>query len=228
MNDLERRTRTDELVDRLRTAREDERPELVEELAVTNMALARRIAQRLGRHTQHASDLEQVAYLALVRAARDFDPTQGHDFLSYAVPCIRGAVKRYFRDSAWLVRPPRTVQARYLGSENRDDEVADGVPLRSCLRPHSLDAPDTGTAAPARDTLVDLDDRTWEQTEARLMLAPHLKALPAQARQVLHRRFVEDRTQQQIADELGVSQYHVSRLLDRYLRQLRERMIEPA
>ncbi|MDH2414431.1 sigma-70 family RNA polymerase sigma factor [Nocardioides sp. CER19] len=226
MNDVQRRMRTDELVDRLRTATDEERAELVDDLAVTNMVLARRIAHRLGRHSQHVLDLEQVAYLALVRAARDFDPTLGHDFLSYAVPCIRGAVKRYFRDSAWLVRPPRTAQAQYLRSDHGDD-VVDGVPLRSCLRPYSLDAPDD-TAAPLRETLVDLDDRTWEQTEARLMLAPHLKALPVQARRVLHRRFVEDRTQQQIADELGVSQYHVSRLLDRYLRQLRERMTEPA
>ena len=224
MQHLDRRSRTAELVEALSTAEPAERPALVEELAVTNMPVARAIARRYAGRSQFGADLEQVAYLALVRAAQDYDVARGHDFLAYAVPCITGAVKRFFRDSAWVVRPPRRVQEHHQRTRDTGDHVVDGLHLRTCLRPRSLDAPNAGSVVPVGVTLVDEADRTWEQTEARLLLAPHLRAMPPQARRVLHRRFVEDRTQQEIADELGVSQYQVSRLLTRYLRELRERL----
>jgi RNA polymerase sigma-B factor len=224
MQDLDRRARTAELVDRLANADPAERDVLVEELAVNNMPIARAIARRYAGRSQFGPDLEQVAYLALVRAAQDYDVTRGHDFLAYAVPCMTGAVKRFFRDSAWVVRPPRRVQEWHQRNRESGEHVADGVHLRTCLRPRSLDVPNPGSAVPVGVTLVDESDRTWEQTEVRLMLAPHLRAMPPQARRVLHRRFVEDRTQQEIADELGVSQYQVSRLLTRYLGELRERL----
>jgi RNA polymerase sigma-B factor len=81
---------------------------------------------------------------------------------------------------------------------------------------------------PLRDLVADDADRTWEQAEARLLLWPHLRALPPRAQHVLHQRFVEDRTQQEIAEELGVSQVQVSRLLTRYVGELRLRLADAA
>jgi RNA polymerase sigma-B factor len=226
--DAERRLRNRDLVARLAVAGPDERVALVEELALENMPVARSVARRYAGRSGFGPDLEQAAYLALVRAARAFDATRGDDFLAYAVPCMTGAVKRYFRDSAWVVRPPRPVQERHVREQGLVEHVADGTEVESCFRPWSLDVTAAGATDPLGATLVDDEDRTWERTEARLLLGPLLRALDPRARQILHRRFVEDRTQQEIADELGVSQYHVSRLLSRSLRQLRESLTEAA
>jgi RNA polymerase sigma-B factor len=223
-----RQARNAELVSRLAAAVGAERYALVEELALVNMEVARSIARRYGGRSDFLADLEQAAYLALVQAARDFDASRGHEFLAYGVSCMTGAMKHFFRDAAWVVRPPRPVQKRHSDQRGLSDHVADGVQVESCFRPWSLDAPTPGDGAPLGELLTDDADRSWEQAEARLLLWPHLRALPPRAQQVLHQRFVEDRTQQEIADELGVSQVHVSRLLTRYVGELRDRMTEAA
>ena len=206
----------------------DERAALVEELALVNMEVARSIARRYGGRSSFRADLEQVAYLALVRAAQDFDASRGHEFLAYAVTCMNGAMKHFFRDAAWVIRPPRPVQKRHSDQHGLTDHVTDGVQVETCFRPWSLDAPTPGDGVPLRDLVADDADRTWEQAEARLLLWPHLRALPPRAQHVLHQRFVEDRTQQEIAEELGVSQVHVSRLLTRYVGELRLRLADAA
>lgn len=218
------RRRNAEIVERLATADEVERGGLVQELAVTNLGVARSIARRYARGSGFVPDIEQVACVALVRAAHDFDATRGHDFLAYAIPCMTGAVKRYFRDLAWSVRPPRDVQMAHTTIEDHADHVIDGVLIESCFRPRSLDAPGIGGAPPIGATIADVDDRTWDCADARLLLWPALRTLSPRAQWILHRRFVEGRTQQEIADELGVRQFHISRLLGRYLRELRERL----
>ena len=105
MTDQGLRDRNAALVAQLAAAAPEERDALVERLTVANMAVARSVARRYARRTDFGPDLEQVAYLALVRAARDYEPERGYEFLAYAIACITGAVKRYFRDSAWMVRP---------------------------------------------------------------------------------------------------------------------------
>jgi RNA polymerase sigma-B factor len=226
--DDELRTRNAELVVQLAVAQGPERKALIDRLALNNMRVAKSIAGRYGGRSEFRHDLEQVACLALVRAALDFDAGRGHEFLAYAVPCITGAVKRYFRDSAWVIRPPRPVQERHSASSTGTEHVADGVQVETCFRPWSLDVPPPGDLAPLGETLADGTDQTWEQSEARLLLEPHLRALPLRAQQVLYLRFYEDHTQQEIADTLGISQYHVSRMLSRYVEELRATMANAA
>jgi RNA polymerase sigma-B factor len=194
---------------------------------LANLDIARTIARRYTGRSGFGADLEQVAALALVRAAHDFDPTRGHAFLAYAIPCVTGAVKHYFRDSAWVVRPPRDVQERHVAQKGVADHVADGVQVESCFRPWSLDASMPGEESPLGARLED-EDRPWDRVEARLCFWPQLRSLPARARRIIYLRFFEDRTQQQIADELGITQFHVSRLLSRHLAELREKLAEAA
>jgi RNA polymerase sigma-B factor len=224
----ERRVRSRELVSRLADPDAADRDQLLEELVLLNVEVARSIARRYTGRSIFGPDLEQVACLALVKAARAFDFSRGHEFLAYAIPCMTGEVKRYFRDSAWVVRPPRDIQERHVAERGMTEHMEAGIHVESCFRPSSLDVPVYGDGAPLWSTLTDEGNGTWERTEMRLLLWQHLQALSPRARRVLYRRFVEDRTQQEIADELGVTQYHVSRLLARYLRQLRESMTEAA
>ncbi len=114
------------------------RQELLDEVVRLNMGVARAVAHRYRNRGVPTDDLEQVAYLALVRASRHFDVDHESDFLSYAVPTIRGEVKKYFRDHAWVVRPPRRIQdlqgritaardelVQSLGRSPRPSEIAE-------------------------------------------------------------------------------------------------------
>src|SRR3569623_173887 len=106
----DRASRTADVLDRLDEATEQERAALLDELVEVNLDVARSIAKRYRHRGVSEEDLEQVACLALVRVARSYDHSAGHDFMSYAVPSIRGEVRRYFRDLGWMVRPPRREQ----------------------------------------------------------------------------------------------------------------------
>ncbi|MGY2700737.1 sigma-70 family RNA polymerase sigma factor [Nocardioides sp. HB32] len=224
-SDPEIRVRNTEIVGRLAAAPAAERRALADELVLNNLTIARSIARRYARRSNFGSDVEQVAYLALVLAARGYDPTRGTDFLAYAVPSITGAVKHYFRDSAWMIRPPRPVQTAHVRDEGqREQHTVSGISVETCFRPRSLDAPATGDLIPVGALIRDDDDRTWECADARLLLLPHLRELSPRARQILRLRFVEDRTQDEIAATLGISQFHVSRLLNRCLGDLRDRL----
>jgi RNA polymerase sigma-B factor len=224
----ELRERNSELIARLAAAEGPDREELVEQLVLTNLEVASSVARRYARRSDLGPDLRQVACVALVRAAREFDASRGHEFLAYAIPCMTGAIKRYFRDSAWAIRPPRPVQEQHSRAEPGADHVVAGIDVETCFRPRSLDGPRPGRSTPIGATIVDEWDRTWEQAEARLLLWPHLRTLPERAQHLLHRRFVDGWSQQEIAEELGVTQYHVSRLLTRYLGELRDRLVEAA
>ena len=221
--DPEIRARNAEIVSRLKRAEEGEQLALIHELVLNNLEVARSIARRYATGTSFSADVEQTANLALVTAARDFDVARGCEFLAYAVPCITGAVKHYFRDYAWMVRPPRSVQNAHMKTqEDRTLHAVSGVAVETCFRPRSLDQPLSSDGPSLAATMAFPDDSTWERAEARLLLAPHLRKLSPRARQVLHLRFVEDRTQEEIGEILGVTQFHVSRLLRRYLSELRD------
>jgi RNA polymerase sigma-B factor len=208
------------------------------ELAARHLPLARSLALRY-RHTQEPmEDLMQVASLGLVKAIDRWDPERGTAFASFAVPTILGELRRYFRDCTWMVRPPRTLQELALqvmrvrnqlwSAQGREPTVADlaaalGSPLEAVVDAvaaaegqyaFSLDAPavggDEGTTqldllGDADAALAAVDDR---------LLADHLvSSLDSRARAVLRMRFELDLHQWEIADRVGISQKHVSRIL---------------
>ena len=181
----ESRTRqTKELFRRAHAARDsEERGRLLDEIIVLNMAIADAVVSRYSGRGTATEDLRQVAYAALTGATRRFDPSQGTEFVAFAVPTMRGEVRRYFRDHAWMVRPTRRIQElqpqinaaedelwRELGRAPRPSEVANriGVPLEAvvealstdgCFAPASLDKPvhTDGSGAPLGELLGALD-----------------------------------------------------------------------
>ena len=226
------------------------RQELIAEVVELNMGVADAIAARYRRRGVADEDLRQVAYLALTKAATNFDPDAGHDFLSYAVPTIRGELCRYFRDSGWMVRPPRKVQelqARIfaarselslrLGRSPSAQEVADdlgeqradveeALAAEGCFTPASLDRPAGSDTDVTVGELVGEFDPRRSAAEARVVLAPVVRRLSERDKQVLRLRFFDDCTQQEIAEEIGVTQTQVSRLLARIFDELREGLLD--
>ncbi len=248
-----RRRRTTTLWEQITSAQsETERDDLREEIVLVNLPVAQGIARRYGSRGMPLEDLEQVACLGLVKAVRGFDPARQKDFLGYAVPTVSGEVKRYFRDFGWTVRPPRRVQelqarinsmsnrtAQSLGRDARPTELAShlGVELshviesmtcRGAFTPTSLDVPlgEPGASESLGDLLVHGRDE-YDDAENAIVLAQALSTLSARDLLILQRRFFEDRTQQEIGEEIGVSQMQVSRLLSRILSTLR-RMVDPS
>lgn len=224
-----------------------QRDEAIHDAVVLNMPVAQGVASRYRNRGVPIEDLEQVAYAALLRAARNFDPRQADDFLSYAVPSMRGELRKYFRDLAWAVRPPRRVQeiqTRVLDTERELEgrlgrhptaqdiaeelqekvgDVEEALLCQGCFTPASLETPiGFDGVSFLQDRLTsDADGRELHRTEIRVLLAPALSRLQARDRRILQLRFVEDLTQQEIADELGITQMQVSRLLSRIMRDLR-------
>ena len=228
------------------TSDPDERKRLQDEVGVLHMGLARAIARRYRGRGIAEEDLTQAASMALLKAARGFDASHGVEFLSYAAVTIKGEVKRQFRDYGWMVRPPRSIQklqsdisrveselTNRLGRSPRVSEVAQflEVPVEDvvealsadgCFTPTSLDTPVGEEGAGALgDLLPSQGDSEMDAAEARIMLAPAVKQLGERERQVLYLRFFKQKTQAQIADEIGVTQMQVSRILSRVLTQLR-------
>lgn len=248
MSRRDRRDRTGEALLAAHDATGCQRQELLDYVVRINMGVARSVAGRYQNRGIDEDDLLQVAYLALTRAARDFDAARHKDFLSYAVPTIRGELKKHFRDHGWTVRPPRRIQecqARIaageseliqdLGRSPTAQETAEHVGLEvddvreargadGCFTPASLDRPLVRADEPAAGTLGDLlgaTDAEQPAAEARLALAPVVRRLKERDRRILYLRFFEEATQQEIADEIGVTQMQVSRLIARIMRDLR-------
>lgn len=214
------------------------------------MGVARSVAGRYLNHGLEDDDILQVAYGALTRAARAFDPDRHKDFLSYAVPTIRGEIKKHFRDLGWTVRPPRRIQetqariSRAKGvltqqvghsprpselAEHLDldvDEVIEAMSADGCFTPTSLDRPVTldGSGSATLGDLLGENDPDRSNVEARVVLAPVVRRLKERDRRILYMRFFEERTQQEIAEDIGVTQMQVSRLLSRIMRDLRREL----
>jgi RNA polymerase sigma-B factor len=219
------------------------RDELVERL----LPLARRMARRYRRSDEPLDDLVQVATLGLIKAIDRFDPTRETAFSSYAVPTMLGELKRYFRDNGWAVHVPRGMQERVMQVDNamRDlsrrlgrspsaGELAESIGTSSELVLEAMEASsaydavsldsyrfgDDGDGETYAEFIGEEDER-FELVEYGATIEPTLQALPARDRIVLHLRFVEDLTQAEIAERVGVSQMHVSRLIRRALERLR-------
>lgn len=213
-----------------------DRDDLLEEIVLLNQCVAESIAMRYTGRGIAPEDLRQVAYEALIKAVRRFDPTLDRDLLSYAVPTIRGEIRRHFRDHGWSVRPPRRIQevqalvtratdelAKQLGRDATVGEVLDEVGISQkeydqavqaygSFRAASLDQPRNAEGGSTWGDLV-ADDAHTDELEARLTLAPVVRDLPMRDRRILYLRFYEDMTQAEIGRELGVTQTQVSRLL---------------
>lgn len=244
---LNRSDRTRELTMQLSACTSDaERLALTNELASTNMPVADSVVARYRGRGIATEDLKQVAYLALTKAARRFDPDAGYDFLSFCVPTIRGEVRRYFRDKGWVVRPPRRIQelqqrltaaradlsrslerpptaeelAEHLGEEAAD--VREALDGQGCFTPTSLDRPVNDEGGAALGELIGQEDTDRAAAEARVALAPVVRRLSARDRHILRMRFYDGLTQREIAEDIGVTQMQVSRLLTRIFRDLRE------
>ena len=228
----------------------EQRETTLRRIVVLHVPTARSIARQYRHRGIELEDLEQTACIALLRAVRGFDPALGHGFLAYAVPTIRGAVRRHFRDYGWMVRPPRTVQELQpkVGAFAFERDPDSGRPLTveqvaerlgttvqavreaaqasGCFMPTSLDAP-TGSAAPGvlGERLPARGDPGFEAAEARAALGSVLPKLRRPDRLLLQMRFVDDRTQQDMADELGLTQSQVSRRLAQILAELRNLLI---
>jgi len=245
----ERKQRTADLLDRARTAPPAERAALLDEVICLNIPVAQALAARYRNRGQSPDDLEQVACLALTKAVHGFDPDRGEDLLVYAVPSVLGELKRHFRDASWMVRPPRRLQelrqslvetkeslGQRLGRAPNEaelaeaagverSEVVDALTAGAGSRAEALDR-FTGTDVPALLDQVPAEEPGFAQAEARAVLGPIMRRLGRRDRRILRLRFFESRTQQQIADELGVSQVQVSRLLRRILDELRRGLTE--
>ncbi|HYO38798.1 MAG TPA: sigma-70 family RNA polymerase sigma factor [Nocardioidaceae bacterium] len=240
-----RAERTFELLTEAAGSPPAERQHLLDEVVTMNMSVATAIAARYRTRGIASEDLQQVAYLALVKAAHGYDPTVGHDFLSYAVPTIRGEIKRHFRDLGWMVRPPRRIQelqarittadaelSQSLGRSPRPSEIArhldegledvnEALATVGCFLPSSLDRPAGESGTMTISDLLGSEDPGQGAVEARTMLAPVVRQLCERDRRILLLRFFRGLTQQEIAEDIGVTQMQVSRLLTRIMGDLR-------
>jgi RNA polymerase sigma-B factor len=212
------------------------------------MPLARSLAKRYRRSSEPMDDLLQIASLGLLKALDRYDPERGHPFQSFAVPTILGEMRRYFRDAGWAVHVPRGAQERALRVRDAQERMAnergqaptvrelaeyleldcegviDAMQAIQAYETVSLDAPrpgsDDGAGIPYGESLGSEDER-YELIELDATVAGALEHIPPRERMILHMRFVEDLTQTEIAQRVGISQMQVSRLLRRSLEQLR-------
>jgi RNA polymerase sigma-B factor len=221
-----------------------ERHRLRAEVVGRTLGLADALAHRHRAWGLDAEDLEQVARTALVAAVDRYRPGRGRGFVAFAVPTIAGELKRYFRDLAWVVRPPRPVQERRLELRAAEDElwqrrkgeVSLGELARflDCgideirearsssrgLHPTSLDA-ESGSGGTVADQVPDRND-DFGALDVHTVLMDLVGRLSERDRLLLRLRFVEERSQREIGELIGVSQVHVSRLLHRVLTTLRD------
>jgi RNA polymerase sigma-B factor len=215
-----------------------------DELIEAHLGLAEHLARRFTHRGEPYDDLVQVSSLALIKAVDRFDPGRGVEFATYATKTILGELKRHFRDKGWAIRAPRRIQELYLQlgqavaslsqeigrsptikelvreTGASEDEVIDAMEAGQAYRSASLDSagPDEeGAGARLGVNPGDFSDAEW-----RAVLRPHLESLPDRDRTILRLRFVDGLTQSEIADQVGISQMHVSRLLGRSLVVLRE------
>jgi RNA polymerase sigma-B factor len=229
-----------------------DRHHATDSLVEEHIPLARRLAHRYAGKGEALEDLIQVAMVGLVNAARRYDPERGTDFARFAVPTILGELRRHFRDSCWAVRVPRGLQELALrvqstaevvsreqgrsptvreiaaALEVSEDEVLEALEAGSAYSATSLDAP-AAKDDPSGPTLADQlgdDEPTFDTVEAREATKQALSQLPERERRVLTLRYFGDRTQREIAEELNISQMHVSRLLARTLTQLHDHLVD--
>lgn len=228
------------------TGRRSLRNQLVER----HMGLAAHISQRYGRSGRPDDDLRQVAMVGLVKAVDRFDPEYGASFSAFAGRTIEGELKRHFRDKSWTVKVPRSAKELHLlvrraageleqrhGSSPSVDEIADYLEIDrddvlrglAATAASSVGTIDTGMdgdeSGTDRQAALAADDESFEHSENQQIIADLLTELAPREREIVRLRFFEEKSQQEIADSVGVSQMHVSRLLKKSFEQMREAMV---
>lgn len=222
-----------------------------DELVTMHMPLVHHLARRFADRGEPVEDLTQVGMIGLIKAVDRFDPDRGVEFSSFATPTIVGEMKRHFRDATWSVRVPRRLKelqsqlatgsaeltqklgraptvpelAAHLGIS--EDDVLDGLESAQAYNAASLDTPADEDGF-AMESSFGVEDSALEAVEYRESLKPLLASLSERDRTVVMLRFFGNQSQSQIANELGISQMHVSRILSKTLVTLREGLLADA
>jgi RNA polymerase sigma-B factor len=221
------------------------RHELVERM----LPLVRHIARRYADRGEPMDDLIQVGCVGLINSIDRFDPDRGVRLSTFAAPTVAGEIKRHFRDRAWSVRIPRDLQelsarlskaterlSTELGRSPSVAELAEAVERTPHDVLEALQGAQSYTASSLDESLgegrtaldgLGADDEGYAMTDRRLMLLEGLDALAERERDIVRLRFFAGLTQREIADRVGVSQMHVSRLIRRSIEALRERLVAP-
>ncbi|MCD4534377.1 RNA polymerase sigma factor SigF [Nocardioides sp. cx-169] len=228
------------------TAPQSSRDAARDSLVHLHLPLVEHCARRFRNRGEPFEDLVQVGTIGLIKSIDRFDSDRGVEFSTYATPTIIGEIKRYFRDKGWAIRVPRRLQelrmqigaatAELTQSLGRSptprelaeaigctvEEIVEGIESSNAYSTLSLDASDDSEDGSASMLdAIGVDDAGLEHVEIRESIKPLLDQLDPREKKILLLRFFKNMTQSQIAEEIGVSQMHVSRLLTRTLDQLR-------
>jgi RNA polymerase sigma-B factor len=229
-----------------RTLCEQERRRVRDEILAGHLPLAEHIARKYQHRGQSIDDLRQVARVGLIGAVDRFDPERGSDFVAFAVPTIMGEIRRYFRDSTWMISVPRPLKELNrsisravaaltveLGHSPRPRQIAarlgisleavyEGLQAGSAYQVDSLDKPPVrqGDDDPERGH-IGVPDPGLDRVVNRQTLRTALAKLPERETEIVRMRFFDELTQNEIAARMGISQVHVSRLLANSVAQLR-------
>lgn len=223
-------------------------PGVRDRLVTAHLGLAHQLARRYANRGEPYEDLVQVASLAIVKSVDRFDPERGVEFSTFATRTVIGELKRHFRDRGWAVRAPRRIQELYLelgqtiGTLSQqlgrsptvaelatavgasEEAVLEALEAGQGYRTSSIDVPDR-----QEETLANRlgsEDTKFAGVDDRSVLAPALAKLPSREQVILRLRFVDGLTQSEIANRIGISQMHVSRLLAASLERLRREFAE--
>jgi RNA polymerase sigma-B factor len=226
-----------------------ERERVRDELVGLHLPLVGHCARRFRNRGEPMEDLVQVGTIGLLKSVDRFDPDRGVEFSTYATPTILGEIRRYFRDKGWAIRVPRRLQElrMAIAASSADlthtlgrsptprelaaelgltvEEIVEGIESGNAYATLSLDAGDHNPSG--EGTILDLlgvDDENLATIEVRESIRPLLDALDAREKRILTLRFFRNMTQAQIAEEIGISQMHVSRLLRRALAAMHGRL----
>jgi RNA polymerase sigma-B factor len=226
------------------------RRDIRDQLVTMHLPLVEHLARRFRDRGESHEDLVQVGTIGLIKAVDRFDVDRGVEFSTYATPTIVGEIKRHFRDRGWAIRVPRRLQemrlllnrgtadltqqlgrsptvaelAKHLGIT--EDEVLEGLESAQAYATTSLDGGENSDDGASVAATLGTVDTELEGVENRESLRPLLQALPEREQRILQLRFFENKTQSEIAREVGLSQMHVSRLLSKTLATLREHMLD--
>ncbi len=220
-----------------------------QQLITMYLPLVRSLARRYASRGEHFDDLVQVGAIGLIKAIDRFDLSRGVELTTYATPNIVGEIKRYFRDKGWSVRVPRGLQELNIrlnkvidelvpklqrsptinelaeAANATPEEVLEALETSQAYNSVSLQASPNGESGEEDAGLIDYlggEEEAYDTMEDRTTLAPGFAKLDKRERFILHLRFFEGQTQSQIAERVGISQMHVSRLIRRSLEKLRE------
>jgi RNA polymerase sigma-B factor len=232
----------------LRRYHEDHNPSAREELVCRHLPLVRALARRYAGRGEPLDDIEQVGAIGLLKAIERFELEREVSLTTYATPTVVGEIKRHFRDKGWAIRVPRALQelnARLSHTVDRltlrlgrspsvaeiadelatsPEEVLEALEVGSAYTTLSLSAGPTEDEDSDPLEAIGEEDQEFERSEARASLAPALDQLPEREQAILRMRFDEGLPQTQIAERIGLSQMHVSRLIRKALASMRDEL----